>query len=95
MTSPEAFFMAQLGIIKNALSSNCYIMGYFNLNAKMDYRPDNHHHHHIPLFVLPRDAHAMHCLQPRKVNMKQMWGAYKTKHMMATMHITAVNQQKQ
>ena len=45
--SPEAFFTAQLGNMKNALTSNCYLMGDFNLDPEMEYRPD--YHHRIPL----------------------------------------------
>ena len=33
MISPDAFFKIQLGILKKALTSNCYIMGDFNLDA--------------------------------------------------------------
>ena len=34
--------MSQLAINKNAVSNDCYIMGDFNLDAKMQSRPDYH-----------------------------------------------------
>ena len=34
--SPIKFFDTQLGILKNALTSNCYILGDFNLDARME-----------------------------------------------------------
>ena len=40
MMSPEVFFTNQLRIIKNALNSNSYVMGDFNLDANMESRPD-------------------------------------------------------
>ena len=46
----NAFFTAQLGIVKNELTSNCNLMEDFNLNAKMEHRPD--YHHKIPLSFL-------------------------------------------
>ena len=54
MVSPETFFFNQLRIIKNALSNNCYIMGDFNLDAKMEFRSD--YHHRIPLSTLTNFA---------------------------------------
>ena len=47
LVSPDAFFKVQLGILKNALMSNSYIMGDFNLDANMDHRLD--YHYRIPL----------------------------------------------
>ena len=38
--TPGAFFEAQLEILKNAQCSGCYILGDFNLDARMDSRPD-------------------------------------------------------
>ena len=35
--TPEAFFVEQLNVIKNVSCSNCYILGDFNLDAKMSY----------------------------------------------------------
>ena len=54
MVSPDTFFSNQLRIIKNALSNNCYIMGDFNLDAKMEFRSD--YHHRIPLSSLTNFA---------------------------------------
>ena len=34
--SPNKFFETQLEIVKNALTSNCYVMGDFNLDARME-----------------------------------------------------------
>ena len=34
--SPEAFFTAQLEVLKNAITKNCFIMGDFNLDAEME-----------------------------------------------------------
>ena len=39
-TTPTAFFETQLGIIKNALTSNTYLLGDFNLDARMEMRDD-------------------------------------------------------
>ena len=50
MISPEAFFNAQLSILKNSLTSNCYILGDFNLDASMAYRPD--YNYKIPMTSL-------------------------------------------
>ena len=50
MLSPDAFFNAQLAIIKNALNDNCIIMGDFNLDACMSHRPD--YKYKIPLASL-------------------------------------------
>ena len=36
--TPDAFFVEQLGIMKRALCSTCYIMGDFNLDANMNHR---------------------------------------------------------
>ena len=48
--TPEAFFIEQLGVIKNATCENCYIMGDFNLDAKMIHRND--YYRKIPLNLL-------------------------------------------
>ena len=50
MISPEAFFNAQLSILKNSLTSNCFILGDFNLDASMAYRPD--YNYKIPMTSL-------------------------------------------
>ena len=50
MLSPNAFFNLQLDIVKKALTSNCFVMGDFNLDAKMENRAD--YHHKIPLEYL-------------------------------------------
>ena len=36
----ESFFNTQLAVIKNAMTNNCVVMGDFNLDAKMELRPD-------------------------------------------------------
>ena len=38
--TPTEFFEAQINVIKNALCRNCYVLGDFNLDARMDNRPD-------------------------------------------------------
>ena len=38
--TPDVFFVEQLGIMKNALCNNCYILGDFNLDANMNHRMD-------------------------------------------------------
>ena len=38
--SPEAFFLKQLLLMKKAISSDCYLVGDLNLEAKMENRPD-------------------------------------------------------
>ena len=38
--TPEAFFAEQLKFLKKAMCNNCYIMGDFNLDAKMSNRQD-------------------------------------------------------
>ena len=48
--TPEDFFVEQLKVIKKALCINCYIMGDFNLDAKMSY--GNDYHRKIPLKLL-------------------------------------------
>ena len=39
-TTPSSFFDSQLVILKNAITSNTYLLGDFNLDARMDMRPD-------------------------------------------------------
>ena len=34
------FFEKQLSAVRNAICSNCYILGDFNLDARMSHRPD-------------------------------------------------------
>ena len=41
------FFDTQISLVKNALTNNCYVMGDFNLDARMDMRPD--YDHKVPL----------------------------------------------
>jgi hypothetical protein len=50
MLSPNAFFNLQLGIIKNALTSNGFLRGDFNLYTKIENIAD--YHHKIPLEYL-------------------------------------------
>ena len=38
--SPEAFFLAQLDVIKKALTKNCFVMGDFNLDVNKEARSD-------------------------------------------------------
>ena len=38
--TPGVFFDSQLEIIKNSVCKNCYILGDFNLDARMESRPD-------------------------------------------------------
>ena len=37
--SPTVFFETQLNLLKRALTGNCYLLGDFNLDARMDMRP--------------------------------------------------------
>ena len=36
--SPEALFTAQLELLKGAITNNCFVMGEFNLDVKMELR---------------------------------------------------------
>ena len=36
--SPESFFNAQLGVLTGAMTKNCFVMGDFNLDGKMELR---------------------------------------------------------
>ena len=38
--SPETHFNAQLGVLKGAVTKNCFVMGDFNLDVKMELRND-------------------------------------------------------
>ena len=38
--TPTKFFETQLNLISKALTSNCYVQGDFNLDARMEFRPD-------------------------------------------------------
>ena len=40
LMSADTLFKSQLEVIKNAISMNCYIIGNFNLDARMEYRDD-------------------------------------------------------
>ena len=54
LVSPDSFFRVQLGILKNALTNNCFIMGDFNLDVNMEHRLD--YHYRIPFnlkLILP------------------------------------------
>ena len=35
-TTPSSFFDSQLGVLKNAITSNTYLLGDFNLDARME-----------------------------------------------------------
>ena len=48
--TPTKFFEAQINVIQNALCRNCYVLGDFNLDARMDNRPD--YDRKIPLAIL-------------------------------------------
>ena len=50
MQSPDAFFNAQLAIVRSALNDNCVIMGDFNLDAGMANRTD--YNYKIPMASL-------------------------------------------
>ena len=50
LISPTAFFETQVSLIRAALTKNCYVLGDFNLDARMDMRPD--YDHKIPLSIL-------------------------------------------
>ena len=50
LMTPEAFFVEQLYILNNAMCKNCYIMGDFNLDAKMSNRND--YNRKVPLQIL-------------------------------------------
>ena len=38
--SPETLFKTQLEVLTGALSKNCFVMGDFNLDVKMEHRND-------------------------------------------------------
>ena len=38
--SPETLFTAQIGVLKNSITKNCFIFGDFNLDIDMEHRPD-------------------------------------------------------
>ena len=38
--SPETFFTAQLDLLREAVTKNCFILGDFNLDARMELRND-------------------------------------------------------
>ena len=40
LISPTAFFETQISLIRGALTSNCYVLGDFNLDSRMDMRPE-------------------------------------------------------
>ena len=48
------FFDTQISLVKNVLTNNCYVMGDFNLDARMDMRPD--YDHKVPLSCLTNFA---------------------------------------
>ena len=54
LISPNDFFKVQLNIVKSALKNDCIVMGDFNLDARMDHRPD--YHHKVPLTFLSEFA---------------------------------------
>ena len=59
--NPEAFFAEQLCIIKRALCMNCYVMGDFNLDARMNHRND--YNRKNPLKLLNEFALENHLIQ--------------------------------
>ena len=59
--SPKFLFETQLGLFREALTSNCYVMGDFNLDAMMENRPD--YDRRIPLNKLNNFANQMNLLQ--------------------------------
>ena len=52
--TPGVFFDLQITVMTNALCAGCYIMGDFNLDARMDSRPD--YDRKIPLALLSNFA---------------------------------------
>ncbi len=54
LIAPTTFFETQLSLIDNALTSNCYVMGDFNLDSRMDGRPD--YDRKVPLNILTNFA---------------------------------------
>ena len=61
LASPTAFFVTKLSIIGNALTSNCYVMGDLNLDARMEGRPD--YDRKIPLSILTNFAQENNLIQ--------------------------------
>ena len=59
--TPDVFFAEQLRILKNALCSSCYIMGDFNLDARMNHRMD--YNRKVPLKLLNDFALENHLIQ--------------------------------
>ena len=59
--TPIRFFEEQINVIKNALCKNCYILGDFNLDARMDSRPD--YDRKIPLAILNDFANNKNIMQ--------------------------------
>ena len=45
--SADTLFKSQLKVIKNEISKNCYIIGNFNLDARMEYRDDFYNKMHL------------------------------------------------
>ena len=52
--SPDVFFKIQLGLLRNALTNNCYILGDFNLDANMENRLD--YNRRVPMNYLTEFA---------------------------------------
>ena len=50
-TSASQFFARQLRVVKNALCSNCYILGDFNLDGGNDLRPDYNNKDENRMFI--------------------------------------------
>ena len=39
--SPESFFTSQFKIVRKAMAKICFVMGDFNLDARLDHRTDH------------------------------------------------------
>ena len=61
MITPDLLFTRQLEILKMALTHNCYILGDFNLDARMEGRMD--YHHRVPLSNLVNFAAEKNLIQ--------------------------------
>ena len=59
--TPSIFFDTQLEIVANALCHDCYILGDFNLDARMESRPD--YDRKIPLAQLFNFATELNFIQ--------------------------------
>ena len=61
MIPPGEFFSAQLEVVRNALTKNCFVMGDFNLDVRMEHRDD--YVYKIPLSHLTEFANTNNLVQ--------------------------------